>query len=67
MWAGEARVTLQVEITGTYKIELSTFDNQADTLENYEIRLMDVAPYPEIPNELSQEDYSVLLEITRLN
>lgn len=66
-WAGEARVKMSINIVKEYEIELSTFDHQADTLEHYEIRLMNVEPYPEIPNKLDINQYSVFIKVSRLN
>ncbi len=67
VWQGEARVKIMVDILTKYELELSTFDNHADTIQNYEIRLVNVIPYPEISNQIQRSDYRVVMEIRILN
>jgi len=67
IWAGEARVKVNLHLRRSYEIELSTADDSFQIVQNYEIRLVNVFPYPEVPNQTSRSDYRILIEIRRLN
>ena len=67
VWEGEAVVKIDVESPFTGTLELSTFDNQVDTLNNYSFELVDVSPYPISTEVIDLEDYDITLKIIQLN
>ncbi len=67
IWAGEARVKVNLHLRRLYEIELSTTNDSFQLVQNYEIRLVNVFPYPEVPDQISRSDYRILLEIRRVN
>ncbi|WP_340113308.1 hypothetical protein [Maribellus mangrovi] len=66
IWQGEAKVFMTLIAEAENHLVLSTFDNQRDTVLNYEIILTDVLPYPDLSVEIDPEDYKVVLQINRL-
>lgn len=67
VWEGEATVYLYVRTQNVQELVLSTVRQPKDTVQNYEIELVDVSPYPDISREIEQEDYEVTLKITRID
>ena len=67
IWAGEARVFITVYLNSKPQLVLSTFDNQKDTIQNYEFHLIDVLPYPDLSKETSHDDLQAIIEINKLN
>ena len=66
VWEGEALVKINVETSTTQTIELSTFDNQKDTIDLFSIELIDVSPYPVSTKNIDLEDYIVTLKIEEI-
>lgn len=66
IWQGEAIVKLKVEADITNIIELSTFDNQTDTVGSYSISLINVSPYPVSTENIELDNYVVALSIVEL-
>lgn len=65
-WAG--MVTVDLDLKGTsLTLGLDTNGQVAATgsYGNYSIRLLEVNPYPQVPGELEQKDYTVTLKVTR--
>lgn len=67
VWEGEAVVKVEVESPFTGTLELSTYDNQIDTLNNYSFELIDVSPYPISTQVIELEDYDITLKIKELD
>jgi len=67
VWEGEATVYLYVRMEEVHDLVLSTVRQPKDTIQNFEIELMDVSPYPHISQEIKQEDYRVTLKVRRLD
>jgi len=65
VWEGEAKVTLRVEAFPDQPINLSTYDNRKDTINNYVFELVDVLPYQKIDQEIKLEDYVVTLKVSQ--
>ena len=66
IWQGEARVFMTLLLEEENQLVLSTFDNQIDTVQNFEIILTDVLPYPDLSVETDPGDYAVILRINKL-
>ncbi len=66
-WQGEATVRIRLENSVADTLELSTYDNVKDTLNNYSIELLDVSPYPNINKKVEQDDYRVTLLVSKLD
>ncbi|WP_167610250.1 hypothetical protein [Maribellus sediminis] len=67
IWQGEARVYMSFITETENQLVLSTYDNQKDTIQNFEIILTDVLPYPDLSVETDPDDYSVILQINKLD
>lgn len=67
IWEGEATVYLYVRTQNVQEMVLSTARQSRDTVQNYEIELVDVSPYPDISREIEQEDYEVTLKVRRID
>lgn len=67
VWEGEAVVKVEVASPFSGTLELSTFDNQIDTLNNYSFELIQVSPYPISTEVIDLEDYEITLKIKELN
>jgi len=67
VWEGEAVVEVNVEAPFTGILELSTYDNQIDTLNNYSFELIDVSPYPISTQVIELDDYEITLRVKELN
>lgn len=67
VWEGEAIVKVDVESPFTGTLELSTYDNQVDTLNNYSFELMEVSPYPISTEVIDLEDYEITLKVKELD
>ncbi len=66
IWQGEARVYMTVRTEKDDQLVLSTYNNQKDTIQNYEIVLTDVLPYPDLSLETPPDDKTVILKINEL-
>ena len=67
VWEGEAVVTVRLEEPQQGVIELSTYDNQIDTIGSFSFELVDVSPYPVSTETIELEDYDITLRINELN
>ena len=67
VWEGEAVVTVRLEEPQQGVIELSTYDNQLDTIGSFSFELVDVSPYPVSTETIELEDYDITLRINELN
>ncbi len=66
VWQGEAQVTFEFTYGAKTNLVLSTFEPQADTIDNFIFRLIEVTPYPISTSTIELEDYTVSLEISEL-
>lgn len=66
VWAGMVEVKLDVETPEKKVLSLNSYNNLADTIGVYEIRLVEVQPYPVSTKVIKPEDYEVSLKITVL-
>ena len=66
-WAGFVSVDLHLN-GAPVKLGFNCIDTtpQRDTLWNYVIELQDVSPYPQMPGDLEQADYTVTLKVTEV-
>ncbi|MCK3682492.1 hypothetical protein [Maribellus sp. YY47] len=67
VWEGEATVYMYVRLQEVNELVLSTVRQPKDTVQNYEIELIDVSPYPDISREIEQKDYKVTLKVRKLD
>ena len=66
VWQGEATVTLEVKSGSVFNVELSTFHDPVDTVNNFIFRLIDVLPYPVYGVEVPEKDKKVVLKIDKI-
>lgn len=63
VWAGNGKVQLQFD---NDEVQLNTYlEPHEITLEDVNIQLLSLDPYPEHPRQFEKEDYKVSLLITR--
>lgn len=67
IWQGEALVTIDVETPVQGKLQLSTYDNQTDTLGDYSFELVEISPYPISTKIIKLKDYTITLKIDKLS
>jgi hypothetical protein len=66
VWQGEAKIVLSFTHPLRETIELSTYDNLKDTLQNISVELVDVSPHPEITKSYTHKNYRVVLQFSEL-
>jgi len=68
VWAGNAKVKFDFtynNLLSFFSLNTSTGFRNDTTLSGYEIKLIDLKPYPVYPNPILQRDYTVRIKITR--
>jgi len=65
-WAGLVTVHFEVKEAETFELILNSLNHQADTVNNYVFRLIDVLPYPRYQVEVPDSEKKVILQISRL-
>ena len=66
VWAGMVEVKFAFDAPEKKMLSLNSYNNLADTIGIYEIRLVEVQPYPVSTKQIKLEDYKVSLKITTL-
>lgn len=66
VWQGMVVVKISADLPEKKVLSLNSYNNQADTIGHFEIRLIDVLPYPVSTKVIKLEDYEVKLKVTEL-
>ncbi|HKI45547.1 MAG TPA: hypothetical protein VKA08_09485 [Balneolales bacterium] len=63
-WAGNARIVL--EVNGNSSLALNTYlEPKEAVFHNYQFKLVDLQPYPEMPGQTKLNDYAAELIVTK--
>jgi hypothetical protein len=63
-WSGNARIVLQVD--GNANMALNTNSGPKEAIfRNYQFKLVDLKPYPEMPGQIKLNDYAAELIVTK--
>lgn len=65
IWQGEALISIVIDKPTKDTITLSTHNKSEVSWNNFKFELVEVAPYPDIESEIQEEDYRVIMEISR--
>lgn len=67
VWEGHASIKLDVKNKDDQNIILTTIDKTTAHFDSYKISLVDIVPYPVSTSTISQEEYSVTLDISMMD
>ncbi len=67
IWQGSAVVAIALETDRLHLLELNTYDNPADTVDNISIELVSVEPYPVLGDDVELSDKEITLKVERIN
>ena len=67
IWQGSAVVTIALETDRLHLLELNTYDNPADTIDNISIELVSVEPYPVLGDDVELSEKEITLKVERIN
>lgn len=64
VWQGEAKVFLSIDQPVSIDTVFSTTENKF-SIQNYSFELIDVSPYPEVPDGIKMKDYRITMIVKK--